>query len=245
MGDTEEKDTSQQTTDGGEGHENDTDTGSEGTDDTKKGNEAGDGGDDQGDGGDGKDDSPEGGDEDKEPPTRKRLTDSEIKDRIIERKNRQIEREKKKHEKDGADDDDDDDSGDDDDVDAKVGSAVKKELEPFKQQMQIEQDERDVDKYIGDNPEFKGLRDKALNLMKHPSRQSLPIDVIMAEAAGGTKGLMKLGAKKAKQADDDANSEGGGGGSDSGSYTPKKKVWDQTDEEFAQTQQEILSGNSQ
>lgn len=165
-----------------------------------------------------------------EPKTRKRNEDF-----ILERKNRKAEKLQKKEA--SADDEAGDDDEDLADDDAKIiDKRVLKVLSPFiKKQMQDE-DKQEIDTFVSANPDFKPYVAKVQKFAQHPSRKDLPIESIFYEVAG--KDLLKLGAERAKKADDEAKETNAGGGSNNGSETTPS-VWDLTPEEFAAKQEEI------
>lgn len=201
---------------------------------TSKGNggadddaEAGDDADDSNDGGsddeeetdddeDGKDDKKsdkstakdEDDDEDKEPPTRKRPSDY-ARERIERR-----EAKKGGKGKDAKEDDEEEDGIDPADKET-IGKVVAQALKPFVEKEAKAQDEQEIKDFLNDNPDFKPYEAKARKYMSHPSRKDVPISEIFYGVAG--KDLLKIGAKRAKIADDEAKkTKSGGGAADAG-----------------------------
>ncbi len=188
-----------------------------------------------------KDDKNSHDDGDKDPDVKPRKS---VKDYIIERKDRKIKKLEEKLNKSGEEEGDDDDGqGDDADdlseekidkvVSAKYGpvmeATIKKSLEA--------EDKAEVEAFVKANPDFAPYQAKAEKFMKHPSRRQLPIESIFYEVAG--KDLMKIGAGRQKQADDDAKRSNAGGGT--GGNEGAKSVKDMTPAEFAAHKEEIRS----
>ncbi|MFH1559018.1 MAG: hypothetical protein ABIC19_00655 [Patescibacteria group bacterium] len=159
------------------------------------------------------------------------------KDYIIERKERKI----KKLEAQSKNDNDEEDESEEDDVlpeDEKIiEKVVEKKLTPIFQRQLAAEDEQEVQNFVNTNPEFKSYEVKVRKLMAHPSRAQVPISSLFYEAAGPH--LMKLGAQKAKEADNEANQSNAGGGS-SRDTGDKKVDWNaMPNEEFGKKLQEI------
>jgi len=166
-----------------------------------------------------------------EPQTRKRTNV----DFILERKNRKIEKLQGKKD-DGADDE----SGEDDDIDEAdektVGKVVKKVLAPFIEKQMQEEDANEIADFIKQNPDFAPYAEKVKKFASHESRKNMPIKSIFYEVAGDD--LLKIGAKRAKKAGDEAKETQAGGGSAAGGGS-EKGVWDLTPEEFAEKQEAL------
>lgn len=145
-------------------------------------------------------------DEDKEPPTRKRPIDF-IKERQERRKAKQGDQGK-------ADDEDEDDDIDPADKET-IGKVVEKALKPFVEKEAKAQDEQEIKDFLNSNPDFKPYEAKARKYMSHPSRKDVPIEEIFYGVAG--KDLLRIGAKRAKIADDEAKkTKSAGGAADAG-----------------------------
>lgn len=147
----------------------------------------------------------------KEPEIRTRKT---AKDFILERQQKKIAKlEAKKNEEDS-----DDESDEDDDIDEEDEKVIKKVaskmLAPIFEKQIAEEDEMEVQQFVANNPDFKPYEAKVKVFMKHPSRRDLPIESIFYEVAGPD--LLKIGAARAKAADDEARENSAGGGSGSG-----------------------------
>ena len=148
-----------------------------------------------------------GAEDDEEPAVRKKTA----KDYIIERKQKQIEKLKQKKE----DNDQGGESEEDDDVSPEDEKVVRKIIqreygEKFAKLDQVE-DEGELKSFLAENPNFEPYKAKIWKFWQHPSRNHLPISSVAYEVAGPH--LMKLGAKKAQQADDKAKQSSSGGGS--------------------------------
>lgn len=178
------------------------------------------------------------GEEDKTDPETKPVVDEEPKirkrnvDFILERKNRKIEKLKNKEEE--TDDDEDEDIDPDD---AKIiEKHVAKALSPFLAKQMQDEDAQEINTFVKDNPDFAPYVDKVKKFAQHPTRKDLPIASIFYEVAGPD--LLKIGAKRAKQADEEAKETNAGGGTGQ-TDTTEKSVWDLTPEEFAEQQETI------
>lgn len=165
-------------------------------------------------------------DEDKEPPTRKRPVDF-IRERQERRKAKQGDQGK------AADEDEDDDI---DPADKEtIGKVVAKALKPFVEEKAKAQDEQEIKDFLNSNPDFKPYEAKARKYMSHPSRKDVPIEEIFYGVAG--KDLLRIGAKRAKIADDEARkTRSAGGASDAGGA---KSNADLTREELEAKQQAV------
>lgn len=163
---------------------------------------------------------PEGGKPpaDEEPPVRKKPIDY-----ILERKNRQIEKLKNKEEE-------PDDGVSPEDIEL-VSKVIDKKYGSTFDALQETEFKAELTGFITDNPEFKPFQSKIEKWAKHPAYANLPLETVAHAACG--KELLKLGAEKARKADEEAAGAGTGGSS---GRTPdgssKKKVWDMTPEEF-------------
>lgn len=146
-------------------------------------------------------------DEDKEPPTRKRPIDF-IKERQERRKAKQGDSDKSKN-----DDEDEDDDIDPADKET-IGKVVEKALKPFIEKEAKQQDETEIKEFLTANPDFKAYEAKARKYMSHPSRKDVPISEIFYGVAGAD--LLKIGAKRAKIADNESKKTRTGGGADGG-----------------------------
>jgi len=169
-------------------------------------------------------------DTDEEPPVRKRPSDF-ARERI-ERKNAN-----KDKSKDDANDDTEDDEDDDiDPADKKnFSKIVEKAIKPFVEKQMKEEDDKEVSTFLKDNPDFAPYEAKARKYMSHPSRKDVPISEIFYGVAG--KDLLKIGAKRAKIADQEAKkSKGSGGADDAGGV---KSAKDMSKAELEAKQQEV------
>lgn len=175
----------------------------------------------------------EDGEEDKEPPTRKRPSDF-ARERI-ERKNAKNGKGKEAKATQTEDDEDEDDV---DPADKEtIGKVVAKALKPFIEKEAREQDDREVSTFLTENPDFKPYEAKARKYMSHPSRKDVPIEEIFYGVAG--KDLLKIGAKRAKIANDEAKkTKSAGGSADAGGVKTNASL---SREELAEKQAQVRS----
>lgn len=149
--------------------------------------------------------------------------------------------------KDGDDSKADDKKGDegkggDDDFDSKLDRALDERLEPLKKESIEKEVDTEIASIVAAEPKFKPYADKVRKWALHESRANVPIQSIFYEVAG--KDLMKLGAEKAKEADEEAKKSAGTGGGSTGADGSPKSVWDMTPEEFQAEQLRIRSGGT-
>lgn len=173
-----------------------------------------------------------------EPPVRPRKT---AKDFIIERKERKIAKLQQQLQKkgDGADDaDDDDNDGDDNSQNDKkfILETVEPILNPLIEKSLQQEDETEIQEFISKNPDFKPYEARARKFMQHPSRRQLPVKSIFYEVAGDD--LLKIGAKRAAEADDKAKNGQSGGGSGRGGDA-KPNAWAMSDKDFQTMQEQV------
>lgn len=163
---------------------------------------------------------------DDEPTVRKRS--DFIKERIERRQ-------QKNAEKSESSDKDNEDDIDLDDTDKKtIGKVVENYLKPLVEKEIKAQDEQEISEFLKNNPDFKPYEAKARKFMDHPSRKDVPIDEIFYGVAG--KDLLKIGAKRAKIANDEAKATATGGSQDLGG---SKSVSEMSKAEFEAKQIEI------
>lgn len=170
------------------------------------------------------------------------------KDYIIERKQRQLDKAKKAEEKseDKADDGDKNDADDADDEIAPedeqlVEKIVDKKLEPLLEERRKAEDDSAIKDYLAENPELKPFEAKVRRFMKHESRAHLPVGTIFLEAAGSDF-FMKMGAKRAQKAADEAKKGGTGGGGSNRNIAEPKRVSEMSDAEFKAEQERVRRG---
>jgi len=134
--------------------------------------------------------------------------------------------------------DDEGEDGDDDDgldpEDAQIlDGAIKKAVAPLTEKLAAEEDAKELGNFLGEHPHFKPYKAKIERFMKHPSRRHLPVTTIAMEAVG-PDGMMKIGARIARQADvKKGGSQGGPTGGGKRGAAPAKSVADMTPAEFA------------
>ena len=167
---------------------------------------------------------------DEEPKTRKR---SNI-DFILARKDKKIKKLQK--EIDGAEEPDDDDDLIDEDDARIIDSRISKIMTPLLERQAQNEDAREIAEFVQNNPDFAQYADKVARYSKHPTRREVPIASLFYEVAG--EDLLRIGAERARKADDKAKDSGSGGGSGLGGG--EKSVWDLTPEEFEAKQHEVL-----
>ncbi|MCF7898932.1 MAG: hypothetical protein K9L31_03205 [Candidatus Pacebacteria bacterium] len=172
-------------------------------------------------------------DEDDEPKTFKRKT---VKDFIIERQQKKIKKLDDRYNSDYLNDNDDDSSDDKDEDKEFITNVVAEKFKPLFEKQIAEEDDIEIKKFISENPDFKNYESKARKYISHPSRRNLPIESIFYEVAG--KDLMKLGAERQRQADEEARQTQAGGGSNRGEST-ERNIWDLTPEEFEAQKNEL------
>ncbi len=161
------------------------------------------------------------GEADQEPPVRVRKT---AKDFIIERQQKKLAKAK-----DGEVDKDSE--GKDPEVDPEDEAAIRSVATKVAAEMvapiyegQIEaEDIAEVGQFVADNPDFKPYEARVKAFMKHPSRKDVPIKSLFYEAAGDD--LLKIGAKRALAAADEAARSAAGGGSPEGGDGEGKPDW--------------------
>lgn len=84
-----------------------------------------------------------------------------------------------------------------------IGKIVDKRLNPIQERIQRQNDELEVNDYLMDNPDLKAYKPVMLKYLSHPAYKNIPVANIAAIVA--SKDLMKLGAKKEREAQSKAN----------------------------------------
>jgi hypothetical protein len=120
-----------------------------------------------------------------------------------------------------------------------INKVVSKTFAPIIDKTLAADDEREIQDFLTVNPDFKPFEAKARRYMQHPSRRQLPIKSIFYEVAGDK--LMKIGADRAKAADEKAKSTQTGGGSNRAGEGAKSD-WDLPKDEFEAKQERIRRG---
>ena len=144
----------------------------------------------------------------------------------------------KKQDTDESDDEEDEIAPEDEEM---VDKVIRKRFGSKFDQMDAQADKAELDSFITANPDFKPYQAKILKFWQHPSRNHLPIESVAYEVAG--KDLIRIGAKRGKQADEKAKKEAGGGNSGA-SPGGAKKVADMTDEEFDAEVERVKRGRN-
>ena len=187
---------------------------------------------------DGKDTSKEGEDDGSEPATRKRLS---ISDYVAGRKLKKLSKTAKADEgtaDEGTDEDEEDEEVAQKDKDL-IAKVVTPMLAPFVDKSLKAEDDQEVAAFLVENPDFKPFEAKARRYMQHPSRRQLPVKSIFYEVAGDK--LIKIGADRAKAADEKAkNTQTGGGSNRAGEGA--KNDWALPKDEFEAKQERIRRG---
>lgn len=178
-----------------------------------------------------KEDDEEFKDDGTEPPTTPRMSS---KDFIIRRQQRKIAKLKEKSDEEGGEGEADDEIAPEDE--ALITKVIAKKFAPIIDKTQSAEDEREISEFLAKNPEFTPFEAKARRYIAHPSRRNLPVESVFYEVAG--KELLKIGAKRQREADEKALDTQTGGGSARGGEGGKS-VWDLTKDEFEAEQEEI------
>ncbi len=180
--------------------------------------------------------------EDEEPQVRTRKT---VKDFIIERQKRKIEKLQGKTEEENEDEEDVNEDEEYDDILPQDEKLIKKVagkmIAPLIENQLAKDDENEVQKFLAENPDFKPYEAKVKKFMVHPSRRQLPVESIFYEVAGPD--LMKIGAKRAKEADEEAQRSNAGGGSARGAEDVRVDWANMSLEEFSKRKEEIRQRN--
>lgn len=169
--------------------------------------------------------------EEKEPPTRVRKSPIDF------IKARQEKRAKKAEQIDSEEDDEEEDDGIDEADKKTFGKLLNKALQPLAQKAIQEEDDKEVNAFLANNPDFKPYEARARKYMSHPSRKDVPIQEIFYGVAG--KDLLILGAKRAKIANDEAKKTKGGTGTGSDAGASNKSVNEMSKAELEAKQQQV------
>jgi hypothetical protein len=122
------------------------------------------------------------------------------------------ERSPKKKDEDAPPPKNEEDEGDDLDEDKKINKVVDEKLKPLSEalsEVQRLKDEKEVDSFIRVKPEFEKYRDSMVKYISHPAYKNIPVHNIAAIVA--SKDLLKMGAKKERDAAQKAKETQGGG----------------------------------
>lgn len=90
-----------------------------------------------------------------------------------------------------------------------IGTIVEKQTASVKKQLQDTADRLEVDSFVAEKPEFSKYKPVILKYLQHPVYSKIPIKNIAAMVAADD--LVKLGAKKEREAQAKADSTKGGG----------------------------------
>lgn len=140
----------------------------------------------------------------------------------------------------GDDVDDEDEDGLSPEDRAAFDKRIEKKLKPFQERAAEQEVEASIATFVKDNPDFAPFAAKAKRFAMHPSRQSVPIKSIFYEVAGDK--LMRIGAQRAKQADDKAKKTKTGGGSTGGDQQGDKSYKDMPLKDFEKELEAVKTG---
>ena len=164
---------------------------------------------------------------DEEPKTRKRNIDF-----IRERQSKKAEKVANQN-----NENEDEDDSEIDPSDAKIiQKQVAKVLSPFLAKQMQDEDAQEIGDFVKKNPDFGKYAETVKKFAQHPSRRDMPIQSIFYEVAG--QDLLKIGADRARKANDLAKESKAGGGTGTGGEGAKG-IWDLTPEEFTARQEEL------
>lgn len=175
-------------------------------------------------------------DDDEEPATRKN-----IKDYIIERKEKKIKKlEKEKEEAAEAGEEDEDDLEDTfskDDKEA-IEKVVEKSTAPFREALRTQADRDELNAVIANHPEAKAMEKKISKYMVHPAYQSVPVENIYLMLAGKENVLQTK--KEQVKVKDKKNQSGGHTRRKVDGAEPDYK--NMSDEEFDKLDEDLMTG---
>ena len=180
-------------------------------------------------------------DDDGEPTVNTRKT---AKDFIIQRKNAKIAKLAKQQAANGKQEDQSEDEPDEGDNDGVSGDESNEQepleaMRPIVEKHLATEDAKEVDAFLKDHPDFEPYRAKVERWMKHDSRRNLPVSSIFFEVAG--EHLMRIGAERARKADQKAKESQAGGGSNRDAVSPVD--WSKASrEEFEAEQMRVRFG---
>ena len=126
-----------------------------------------------------------------------------------------------------------------------VEKVIEKKYGDYFREMDEEKEAAEINGFIAQNPEFKPYETKIRKFASHPSRRHIPINAIAYEVAGPD--LMRLGAERAKKADEkakEASLKAGGsekGDEGSGALAGIEKM-SPTSKEFAELVEKAKTG---
>lgn len=84
-----------------------------------------------------------------------------------------------------------------------IGTIVEKQTAGVKKALQEAQDKLEVDQFVQDNPDFAKYKPVIMKYIQHPIYNKIPVKNIAAMVASND--LLKLGAKKEREAQEKAN----------------------------------------
>ena len=172
-------------------------------------------------------------DDGKEPPVRKRIS---IKDHIIERKQRQIEKLKAAKEGEGEESEEEAPAAVSKDA---LHEAVAEAVEPITKALAESEDEKELLEAFTKRPEAKKYEAQIRRFMSNPAYSLVPVEFII-------NGILGDRAAKKQAADEEAKGTRQGGHQRRPTKEKKERnAWEMTPEEFAKESDKIRSGITQ
>jgi hypothetical protein len=121
-----------------------------------------------------------------------------------------------------------------------VDQRVQEHIQPYAEQLQQQQVERDVEDFVQQNPEFQPYKDTVRNWAMHESRKNLPVSSIFYEVAG--QDLLNIGAQRARSSDAQKMETGGSSGHSTRNEPAAKNPSEMTSAEFEQYKEDVRRG---
>lgn len=132
-------------------------------------------------------------------------------------------------------------SGDDDDETKKIQKEVDRAVAPFRQQNQTLQNKVEVDTFLATHPDYKKYEQSIRDHIADPAYSRVPVERIAAMIAAPD--LMKIGARKEREAQQRAKEtqNGGGAGAPRAPQGGGKDWGTSSKEDFEKKRTEVLS----
>ncbi len=143
----------------------------------------------------------------------------------------------------------DDEKKDDDEIvpddEAIISKVLDKKLSPFTQQLQNQKTEAELAAILAQNPEYKPYEARIRRWVTHPNRaglikQGLPVKTVVIEALSPY--LQKIGADKAKKADDKARMDNVDGATSTPATGKLPDFNKMSTEEFTKMSEQVKAG---
>jgi hypothetical protein len=173
-------------------------------------------------------------DDNQEPATRTRLAREDF---IIARQKAKLAKKREEQKDEGQEEVDESEVAPEDEE--MITKVVAKRFAPIIDKSIAADDDKEINDFLTENPDFKTYEAKVRRFMSHPSRRSLPIKSIFYEVAGDN--LLKMGAERARLADQKAKATQTGGGSNRAKEGATND-WTLSQEEFQAKQERIRRG---